>query len=386
MRIVAARSVVVGNPWKNWVFVILETDEGIQGLGEATGGLSTKPIESWLEELSPLYIGQDPREVQAVLDNLVKGLFLSRNPAVTGVELACWDILGKALGVPVWRLLGGRANLTVPLYANGWYQGPRDPSFFAERAVEVVALGYAALKFDPFGDAYGDLPPRELRRSLAIVRAVREAVGEEVELLIEAHDRFHLGTALKVGRALADFDVGWLEAPVASSDLGDLATVAGRVPVPVAAGERTGSLEEFARLVRSGIAVAQPEVLRLGGFLPGVKAAALAEAANLPVAPHNAQSPYLTVVNLHLAAVVANFKVLECFDQFLEPWSGDLLSGHAELYEGQAKVPAGPGFGLQLDESVAALHPYGKQNFLRLFQPGWEWRNRPHDREEVGSR
>lgn len=379
MKIVEARSVVVGNPWKNWIFVVLETDEGIQGLGEATGGLSTKPIEAWLDELSPLYLGQDPREVQVVLDNLVKGLFLGRNPAVAGLELACWDILGKALNVPVWRLFGGRADVTLPLYANGWYQGPRDPQFFAERAGQVVASGYRALKFDPFGDAYGDLSREDFQLSLDIVGAVREAVGDGVDVLIEAHDRFYLGTAIKVGRALAEFDVGWLEAPVASANLDHVASVAREVPVPVAHGERIKTLEEFGQLVHCGISVAQPEVLSLGGFLPTVKAAAVAEAADLPIAPHNAQSPYLTVVNSHLGAIVPNFKVLECFDQFLEPWTADLLSGLMQIKDGAVSPPTEPGFGVRLDESVAAQHPYGQQNFLRLFQPGWEWRNHPHD-------
>src|SRR5579884_3916754 len=149
MKIIDVRTTVVGNPWKNWVFVQLLTDEGIVGIGEATGGLSTKPNEAAVHELKPLYLGQDPRDVHAVWDRMHKGLFLGQNAAMSGIEMACWDILGKSLDVPVWRLLGGRQRPRIRAYANGWYQGPRDPTFFGERATAVVARGYSALKFDP---------------------------------------------------------------------------------------------------------------------------------------------------------------------------------------------------------------------------------------------
>jgi galactonate dehydratase len=375
---VRARSVVVGNRWKNWVFVVLETDEGVTGLGEATGGLSTKPVEAWLEELSPLYEGRDPREVQRVLDEMVKGLFLDHNPAVAGIEMACWDILGKSLGVPVWRLVGGSMPAPVLAYANGWYEGPRDPEFFADRAREVAASGFTALKFDPFGSAYGGLSRDELRSSMDIVAAVRGAVGPAEAVFIEAHDRFYPATAIEVGRGLAEFDIGWLEAPVLTTDLEALGRVASAVPVPVAAGERIKTLEEFSSLLQQPIAVAQPEILSLGGFWPAIKAAALAEAAKVAVAPHNAQSPFMTVVNLHFAAVTSNFMVLECFDPFLDSWATELLSGQAIFHGGRLTLRDGAGFGVELDEVLARSHPYDSHNFLRLFRSGWEWRNRDH--------
>src|SRR5579884_837196 len=195
MKIIDVRTTVVGNPWKNWVFVQLLTDEGIVGIGEATGGLSTKPNEAAVHELKPLYLGQDPRDVHALWDRMHKGLFLGQNAAMSGIEMACWDILGKSLDVPVWRLLGGRQRPRIRAYANGWYQGPRDPTFFGERAAAVVALGYTALKFDPFGTAYRFIERDELRRAMAIVGAVRAAVGESVDILIEGHDRFSVSTA-----------------------------------------------------------------------------------------------------------------------------------------------------------------------------------------------
>lgn len=149
MKITRIETVVVGNPWKNWLFVLLETDEGLLGLGEATSGLETAPVEAQLQELSRFVIGEDPLEPERLWQRIYKGLFLRTTPAMSGIEIACRDIVGKSLCVPLWRLLGGRQRPRLRVYANGWYRGPRDPGFFAEAAAEVKEMGYTALKFDP---------------------------------------------------------------------------------------------------------------------------------------------------------------------------------------------------------------------------------------------
>jgi galactonate dehydratase len=375
MKIVDVRTTVVGNPWKNWIFVQLITDEEITGIGEATGGLSTKPNEAAVHELRPLFIGQDPRNVVALWERLYKGLFLDQNAAMAGIEMACWDILGKTLQVPVWCLLGGQTRPRIRAYANGWYQGPRDPQFFAERAREVVAMGYTALKFDPFGDAYRFIDSEELGRSLAIVGAVRMAVGESVDLLIEAHDRFSVSTAIEIGHALAQFKPFWFETPVMSSEIEALAEVARAIPVRVVAGERSASKGDFARLLNTRVIdVVQPEILQCGGVMGLTKIAALAEAYEAFVAPHNAQSPFTTVVNSHIGVVLPNLLIQECFDDFLVPWSRDIMSGTVRIVEGYIEAPDGPGFGVTLNEAEMAKYPYAEHNFLRLFQPGWERR------------
>ncbi len=375
MKIVDVKTTVVGNPWKNWVFVQLFTDEGIIGVGEATGGLSTKPNEAAVHELKPLFLGQDPRDVHALWDRLHKGLFLGQNAAMAGIEMACWDILGQALNVPVWRLLGGAVRPRIRAYANGWYQGPRDPAFVAERAAAVVAQGYTALKLDPFGTAYRFLDRDELRFSMRIVAAVREAVGEKVDLLIEGHDRFSVATAIEVGRALAEFQPFWFETPVMSTDVEALVTVARAIPVRVVAGERCERLADFARLLATGVLdVIQPELLRCGGVSGLVKVAAVAEAYGAFVAPHNAQSPLTTVVNCHIGATLPNLLIQECFDDFLVPWSREIMSGTVRIVDGYIEIPDGPGFGVRLNEAVMARYPYADRNFLRLFEPGWEWR------------
>ena len=375
MKIVDVKTFVVGNPWKNWVFVKVYTDEGIVGLGEATQGLQTKPAEVAVHELKPLYMGQDPRQVVAIWDRMYKGIFLRHDSAVTAIECACWDILGKSLGVPVWQLLGGKIRPRVRAYANGWYQGPRDPVFFAERAKEVVSLGYTALKFDPFGSAYRFMDAAEEKLSLRIVAAVREAVGEGVDLLIEAHDRLSVSTAIRIGRALAEYRPMWIETPVMSTDIEATVEVARQIPIPVASGERFANKKDFARLLQSGaVDIVQPELLRVGGVMPLVKVAALAEAFEAFVAPHNAQSPYTTVVNTMVGATLPNLLIQECFDDFLVPWSREVLTGWARIEGGYIEVPDAPGFGVALNEEEASKYPYADRNFLRLFEPGWERR------------
>jgi galactonate dehydratase len=374
MKIVDVQTFVVGNPWKNWVFVLLSTDEGITGVGEATSGLSTKPHEAAVHELKPLYLGQDPRDVTAVWDRMYKGSYLNQNTAMSAIEMACWDILGKSLGVPVWRLLGGKIRPRIRAYANGWYRGPREPGAFAEAAAGVVARGYTALKFDPFGDAYRFISPEELRRSMAIVAAVRVAVGDGVEILIEGHDRFSVSTAIEVARGLAEYSPFWFETPVMSTEVEAMAEVSRASPVRVVGGERFSSKGDFARLLQTRtIDVVQPEVLRTGvGGL--IKIAGMAEAFDAFVAPHNAQSPFTTVVNTHIGATLPNLLIQECFDDFLEPWSREILSGAVQIVDGYIEVPDAPGFGVELHPDEMAKYPYADRNFLRLFEAGWERR------------
>lgn len=376
MKIVALKTFVVGNPWKNWVYVKLYTDEGITGLGEATGGLQTQPHVAAFQEFESIVVGQDPRRVLSLWDDMHKRLFLSAVPALSALEQACWDILGKSLNVPVWQLLGGLTRPRLRAYANGWYKGTRDPESFAERALEIVAEGYTALKFDPFGHALGFLDRKEFRLSLGIVEAVREAVGEDVDLLIEGHDRLAVAPAIEFGCAMADLHPMWFETPVLSTDISATLAVASRIPVPVAAGERFDSLTQFSAMLSSGlVSIAQPDLMKAGGVSRMLKVAAIAEGCGAYYAPHNAASPLATVVNSHVSATASNFLIQECFDDTNVPWARDVLSGAVTVTNGYIEVPQAPGFGVELHEEEIAKHPYGNQNFLKLFEPGWERRN-----------
>ncbi len=377
MKITRVRTFVVGNPWKNWLFVRVETDEGLTGIGEATSGLSTKPNEADVLELSGLLIGEDPLQPEVAWQKMHKATFLRVGVAMSAVEIACWDILGKSLQRPLWQLLGGKHRLRLRVYANGWYQGPRDPAFFGEAAAKVRAMGYTALKFDPFGTAYRFLDSAEERRSLAIVRAVRDAVGEGVDLCIEGHDRFSVSTAIRVGIALEEFRPMWFETPVMSTDIPATIEVAKAIPVPVATGERFERLAQFLELLSPRVVdIVQPETLRVGGVSGARKVAALAASAEAAVALHQAQSPLTTAINAHIHASLPNFLIQECFDDFLAPWSRDIMRGVPQVREGYLEPSDAPGIGVELDEAEMAKHPYGETNFLRLFEEGWERRGR----------
>jgi galactonate dehydratase len=295
---------------------------------------------------------------------------------MSAIEIACWDILGKALNRPLWQLLGGKQRPHLRVYANGWYQGPRDPAFFAEAAAKVKAMGYTALKFDPFGTAHRTLNPEEERRSLAIVRAVREAVGDDVDLCIEGHDRFSVSTAIRLGIVLEEFHPMWFEAPVMSTDIPATIEVARAIPVPVATGERFEKLTQFLDLLAPRVVdIVQPETLRIGGISGARKAAAIAVSADAAVALHQAQSPLSTAINAHLHTSFPNFLIQECFDDFLVPWAWDVLRGAPRVRDGYLTPSDAPGLGVELDETAAAKHPYGQNNFLRLFEESWERRN-----------
>ncbi len=375
MKITEVKTYVVGNPWKNWVFVKVCTDEGVTGVGEATAGLSAKPGEAQVHELGRFVVGEDPLHPDRLWHRMHKGLFLGSNIGMNAIEIACWDILGKVLGVPLWQLMGGKHRPELRVYANGWYKGPRDPVFFAEAAAQVVAMGYTALKFDPFGAAYRFMDRAEERLSRSIVAAVREAVGDDVDILIEGHDRFSVSTAIRIGHWLAPFTPMWFETPVMSDDIAATVAVARAIPVPVAVGERYHRLEQFIDLLaHRAVDIVQPETLSIGGVSGVRSVVGVAQAANAFVALHQAQSPLTTAINAHLHAAMDNFLIQECFDDFLVPWAREIMHGVPRVVNGALPVPDAPGIGVELDEEEMARHPYGENAFLRLFEDGWERR------------
>lgn len=382
MKITDIEVFVVGNPWKNWVLVKLHTDEGIIGWGDATTGLSSMPVTAAVKELRRLCIGLDPCRIERLWDTVYKALYLPSNgillSALAGVTTACWDVLGRSLGAPLHRLLGGKVHERVKAYANGWYTGAREPAAYGERAAEVVSRGYRALKFDPFGSAYRSLDAAERRKSVTLVAAVRKAVGNDVDLLIEAHDRFTVPEAIRIARELEEFDPAWIEAPVWSEDIAALSEVARSTRVRIVAGERFTTPRQFADLLQCGrFDVVQPEYVELGGIARLREVAAIADAYGACVAPHNARCPLSTAVNVGVLSTLRNAYVQECFDDFNEAWSRELFAGLPRVVDGYLAAGDGPGLGVEVNEAVFAAHPYSEHNFMNLFSAGWEKRKRP---------
>src|SRR5262245_28341825 len=194
------------------------TDEGIHGVGEGTLGQLNRAVEGALHDMEPLVVGMSPFDIEALVLRLNRDIYGDggqiKMAAISALEIACWDIAGKALGQPIYNLIGGLCHQRLRAYANGWYRCERKPEAFAERARAVKAMGYTAMKFDPFGTGWRSLTPREEDLSVDIVRAVRDAVGPEVDLMIEAHSRFGVSSAIRIGNRLAEFRPAWLEEPV----------------------------------------------------------------------------------------------------------------------------------------------------------------------------
>jgi galactonate dehydratase len=379
MRISDLRVMVVGNAWKNWVLVALDCDSGETGFGEATLGVSTLPVTGALQELRPIVLGEDPLQVESLWIRMRQAWNLPTDrvhlAAMSGVEIACWDLIGKSVGQPLHALLGGPVRDRIPVYANGWYGGARTPDGYAEQAAATVALGYRALKLDPFGDAAGTMSRSDERIARAIVAAVREAIGPDVHLMIEAHDRFDVAAARAIATWLVPFDVTWLEAPVHSDDIARLGQVARRSPVPIAAGERLTQAYQFDDLWRRGrVKIWQPETIGVGGVTGVRQVSALAATHGASMAPHNARGPVCTAVNVALAAWMPGLLMLETFVPESIPLARAIARFLPEVIDGSITPSTRPGLGIDLDEREIRAHPFDRNSVLRLYEPGWESR------------
>jgi galactonate dehydratase len=327
-------------------------------------------------------LGADPRDIEALWERVYRSEYWRRDffvcSALGGVEMACWDILGKSLGVPVWRLLGGKCRDQVRAYANGWYQVERTPEAIAERARQVIKMGYTALKIDPFGAGSYEMSEPEKCSSVEIVRAVREAIGADAELFVEMHGRFAPHTAIDMCHRLAPYRPGWFEEPVPPENTQALLEVRRAVAplgIPVAAGERLFTRHLYLDLFRErAVDIIQPDVCHVGGIAEMRKIAAMAEAHYMPLAPHNACSPVGTMASLHVAVATPNFKILETFDDMVEPWVREAVVGRPEIVNGHFTLPTAPGLGVDLNEAVIAAHP-PLEGFMDFWKKGWEKRD-----------
>lgn len=392
MRITDVVPLVMGTSWRNLIFLKVLTDEGLIGIGEATLHNREEGVLGYLEGAKRRHIvGSDPFNIEDLWMRMYRNDFWRHGDialtVLSGVEIACWDILGKAVGRPVWQLLGGRCHETLPAYANGWYTVARDPAEFAAAAKKVTAQGYKALKVDPFGAGLYELSQAEKRRSIELVEAVRGAVGDDVEIFIEAHGRFGVRTAIDMARALEPFHPGWFEEPVPPENMDALKAAYDRINIPVATGERFYTRYDYHRLFQvPRCDIIQPDVIHCGGLLETKKIAAMADANYVTVAPHNSEGPVTTAATLHLNVTLTNFKIQENFDDFVEPWVKQAVPGAPECRNGYFEPPTAPGLGIRLNEDLIKEHPY-KPGFFNLFAEDWQRRqflgNQPNGSERV---
>lgn len=388
MRISNVKTMVMGTPWRNLTFVKVETDEGLDGIAEGRCVNRTDALVAYLGYAAKQYVvGSDPFNIEDLVQRMFLGDY-ARVGEVEGmgialVEIACWDIIGKALGQPVYRLLGGACREKIKAYANGWYTVERTPEEFHKAAKNVVARGYRALKVDPFGAGWYEMERKEKNLSVSLIEAIRDAVGPEVEILIEMHGRFSPATAIEISRMLEPYQPSWVEEPVPPENMEAMAKAAAKIHLPIATGERVHTRYEARRLLELGcVDVLQTDITESCGLLEGKKFAAMADSYYVTFAPHNVGGPISTAACLHLCACTTNFKILEHFNDFVDAWvkKAAVGGGYPEVKDGYFPLPTGAGLGVELNEDFIREHPQTDINF-NLFKDNWH--RRQVDRGQV---
>jgi galactonate dehydratase len=380
MKIVDLKTYVVdphGFGGRNWVFVKLTTSDGIEGFGEAfeipfDPHAAAKLIEATGERF---VIGSSPFDIESMWRNIYASGY-DQHPDLTKVaiasafEIACWDIVGKAAGQPVYNLLGGRYHERVRTYTylypdpskprQGYLTG--EPADFGERAAHYLEQGFTGVKFDPVGLATARAPfqlsPHTLARAEAITQAVREAVGDECDIIIGTHGQMTTSSAVRLARRLEKYDPLWFEEPLPPENKSAMATVVRSTSIPVASGERLSTKYEFRELLEAQAAnIVQPAVARVGGILEAKKIAAMAETHYAQIAPHVYSGPVEAMASVHLAVCCPNFLICEG----IEKWRGfydEILVEPFRWEDGFIIPPSKPGLGIELREDAMLRNAY----------------------------
>jgi galactonate dehydratase len=371
VKISSLEPLIVNVGSRNWLFVLVETDEGVSGVGEGSLPGHPRAVAAAVEEFREYVVGEDPARIQQLWQVMYRQPFF-RGGAVTfsamsAIEQALWDIKGKVAGLPVYELLGGRCHDRVKLYANG----PSGETLeeLVDTAGGLVESGFTALKTgiaEPVRAVQGD---GFVRRAAQQVEALRDALGTEVEIAWDAHGRLSPAMGMKLARALEPYDVWFLEEPAPPEDAKGLARVAQSTSIPIAAGERLFTKWGFREILELGAAaLLQPDLSHCGGVLEARAIAAMGEVHSCGFAPHNPLGPVNTIVSAHVALASPNFIALElCV--YAPEWTRELLTTPLELAEGYLEVSDEPGWGVELDVELARSHPHRPHKLPILRHP-----------------
>ena len=377
MKIIDVRYHLV-NPGsgKNLCFVKIDTDDGISGWGECyTQSDRDTQIASHIEQLRRYLIGRNPMHIKHFL-RMVYDDFAGRRGAmdlycaVSGLEQAMWDICGKVCGVPIYMLLGGACRDKIRVYANGWSAGSEDPAELAERAAEIVDKGFTALKFDPIPGPWRTFIDRDTeKRTVENVRAVRQAVGSKVDVLVEMHRRLAPMHSVRIAHDIEQYEPYWYEEPVLAENIDALATVKGKINLPVVTGEELYTKFEFREVFEKQAAdIINPDVCNVGGILELKEIAAMAEPYFVAVSPHNYNSTTIGLgATIQVSATISNFLITEYFVNF-EEFAKSVTLNPFKVQNGYIELPESPGLGVELDEESLSKYPYIVQEMKRYRQ------------------
>ena len=365
----------------NSIILKLTTSTGLVGYGEAVPTLRVQPVIQSLREVARVYVGKDPCDVERNWHEWRKHDFylpvsFESTTAVSAFDIACWDIIGKQFGAPLHKLMGGSTRTKVRLYSNGWYNDCVTPDQFGQRAKQFAGMGYTGLKFDPFGDYYDWIDTKGLSIAYERVKAVRDATGGKVDLLIEHHGRFNPNSAIMIAQKLREFDPLFMEEPVHPENEDGLRKYREATDVRVAIGERILTKEQAAHILSNNLTdFLQPDITNIGGVTQAVKVAAIAEAYDVEIAFHNAFGPIQNAVTIQLDATIPNFLIQESFYDVFPPWKRQLVKDQSKVENGYASVPTKPGLGVEVDEKILEDHKAEGQEYFNPDEPVWVVKN-----------
>jgi galactonate dehydratase len=366
MKITKIEPLIVNAEMRNWIFVKVETDQaGLYGWGEATLEWKTRAVVGAIQDLAPLLIGRDPRDITQALRIMTKRAFwragIIGSSAISGIEHALWDIFGKSVGLPVWRLLGGQVRDRVKIYT---YR-TMEVEPLREHAARLVEAGYQAFKvvFIPY--THYTTSAQALRHVGKLMQGLRKQVGEAVDIMIDIHGRCgSASAALQYIRELEPFDPLFVEEPLQPGDVESLRAITEQARCPIATGERLVGLEEFEPLFRNrAVNIAQPDLNHCGGITVARDIAAAAAAASIGIAPHNPNGPVAGAAALHFAVATPNHVIQEVMDGSV-PWYDEVMAKTPIRRSGAYwEVPQEPGLGIEINEQAAARHPFKQEHF-----------------------
>tara|TARA_B100000945_G_scaffold62241_3_gene46349 strand:+ start:166 stop:1323 length:1158 start_codon:yes stop_codon:yes gene_type:complete len=353
------------NASRNWLIPIIKTDDpNIFGIGDAS---SLGDDERIIDEIKYLFdkylIDNDALESEKLWlsmynNSMQRGGRISTT-AISGIDIALWDIKGKFLQKPIYTLLGGSLREKIMVYANGWYTNPGTPDQNYKEAKKVVSMGYKALKFDPFGQKnFYRLSKEEFNISEKRISKVRDAVGEYVEILIEGHAKFNMMNAVKISNMIQKYNPLFFEEPVSEERIDELVELRKHTNISIATGERLYTKFPFASIVEMNAAdVLQPDIANAGGITELKKISIIAEAKHITIAPHNTCSPVGAVAEMHLSKSIPNFEIMEYHAEFYSPHYFKVFKGFPRQKNGFIRLSDKPGLGLELNEKEIKKHP-----------------------------
>ena len=374
MKIIDFKTYVFATPWRNLTLFIIETDEGITGLGEARVVGKTHTVLEYLKDIKRHIIGADVFDIEDLYKRFTLLDFgVSGEIAMTGlalVEMACWDAIGKKVDMPVYKLIGGKVNDKIKAYANGWYKVNRDPVEFNNAAKKVISAGYKALKFDPFGNGDLELSRAEYKKSIDLIEAVVDGVNSDTEVMIEMHGRFAPHQAVEIAKAIEKYNPAWIEEPCRPDDLEALEYVKNQTSIPIATGERLYSAKQYKPIFNKRLAhIIQPDINQCGGIFEVKKICSTAESHSIMVALHNVGGIISTTAALHLMTTLRNQKILEHFNDFADSKVKKIGNPYPEVVDGYFNIPKGPGWGVEIDYEYLESNPPITENGI-ILDPG----------------